>query len=86
MGRVPSPIGIDELEDIGIELDIFGIDDIEWLAAADGCPDEQAAAASASTPMPTAPWKTAPGRGRPGDEDLDMDRPPQAPAPSLRAP
>jgi hypothetical protein len=35
MGSVPPPIGIDGLSlDMGIELDIFGIGDPEWLAAA----------------------------------------------------
>jgi hypothetical protein len=40
---------------IGIELDIFGIGDEGWPLAAEGCPEEQAAAKSASTPTPTAP-------------------------------
>jgi len=71
---------------VGIELDISGIADLAWLAAADCCPeeeeeeDEHAAASSAAAAAPTAPRKTAPGRGRPCGEDLDMDGPPQAPA------
>jgi hypothetical protein len=68
---------------IGIELDIAGIGDLEW-APADGCPDEEEAhpaAASASALTPTAPRKTEPGRERPRDENLDIDRPPRAPAP-----
>jgi hypothetical protein len=66
---------------IGIELDISGIGDLVWLAAADGCPEEEhAAASSAIAATPTAPRKTAPGHGRPRGEDLDMDGPPQVPA------
>jgi hypothetical protein len=61
---------------IGIELDISGIADLEWPAAAGGCPDEPQAAASASAPTPTAPRNIEPGRERPRDEDLDMGRPP----------
>jgi hypothetical protein len=79
MGSIPPPIDMDELA-IGIELDISGIGDLEWLAAAEGCPeDEHAAAASASAPTPTAPRKTEPGRERPREEDVDMDRPPKVP-------
>jgi hypothetical protein len=66
---------------IGIELDISGIGDLAWLAAAEGCPVEHAAA-SASVPTPAAARKTKPGRERPQNEDLDMERPPQLPAPA----
>jgi len=68
---------------IGIELDISAIGDLEWAAAAEGCPDEEEAhpaAASASTLTPTAPRKTAPGRERPRDENVDIGRPPPVPA------
>jgi len=59
---------------IGIELDISGIGDFVWLAAAEGWPEEEehAAATSASAPAPTAPRKTAPGRERPREPDLNM--------------
>jgi len=81
IGSIPPPIDMDGLA-IGIELDISGIGDVEWLAAADGCPEEQAAATSASVPTPAAARKTGPGRERPQNEDLDMERPPQVPAPA----
>jgi hypothetical protein len=75
---------MDELA-IGIELDLSGIGDLAWLAATEGCPDdEQAAAASASAPAPTAPRKAEPGRKRPGRGDLDMNGPPQVPGPAGR--
>jgi hypothetical protein len=50
IGKVPAAIDMDALA-IGIELDISGIGDLVWLAAADGCPEEEehAAATSAST-------------------------------------
>jgi len=72
---------MDELG-IGIELDISGIGDLAWLAAADGLLPElpQAAAASATAATPTPALKAEPGRKRPGDAYLDMGRPPQAPA------
>ncbi len=67
---------------IGIELDISGIGDLAWLAAADGLLPElpQAAAASATAATPTPALKAEPGRERPGDAYLDMGRPPQVPA------
>jgi len=69
---------------IGIELDISGIGDLLCpAAAAEGCPDEpHAAAASASAPIPTAPLNTEPGRERPREQNVDMDRPPRVPAPA----
>jgi len=80
-GSIPSPI--DELSlAIGIEPDSFGIGDDEWPPAADGCPDEpeeQAAATSASAATPMAPRNTEPGRERPRDADLDMNKPPPVP-------
>jgi hypothetical protein len=82
IGSVPALIPMDELAS-GIEEDISGIGDLVWLAAAEGCPDEEhAAASSATAATPTAPLKTAPGRGRPREQDVDMDRPPQVPAPA----
>jgi hypothetical protein len=67
---------------MGIELDISGIGDLMWLAAAEGCPDEeQAAATSASAPTPAAPRKTGPGRQRPREEDLDITGLPRCPHP-----
>jgi hypothetical protein len=73
---------MDELA-IGIELDVSGIDDVAWAAAAeDGPDDEQAAAASASAATPTAPRNVEPGRERPVRADLDMDKPPQVPGPA----
>src|SRR6516164_380974 len=80
IGSIPSLIDIDELAS-GIALDDSGIGDELWAAAADGCPEEQAAATSASAPAPTAARKTEPGRRRARDEDLDMDRPPRVPSP-----
>jgi hypothetical protein len=66
---------MDELG-IGISLDIFGFGDELWPPAADGGADdeeeEHAAASSATAAAPTAPRKTAPGRQRSRDEDLDM--------------
>jgi len=68
---------------IGIELDISGIGDLEWAPAAEGCPgDPQAAATSATAAAPTPVLKAEPGHERPGDAYLDMDRPPQVPAPT----
>jgi len=79
MGSIPPPIDMDELA-IGIELDISGIGDLVWLAAAEVvADDEQAAATSASAPTPTAPRMAEPGRKRPGSGDLDMNEPPQVP-------
>jgi hypothetical protein len=70
---------MDELA-IGIELDISGIGDLAWLAAAEGWPDdEQAAAASATAATPTAPRIAEPGPKRPGSGKLDMNKPPQVP-------
>src|SRR5215471_17542398 len=74
IGSIPLLIDMDGLG-IGIELDISGIGDLEWPAAAEGCPDEDEAhpaAARASTLIPTAPRKTGPGRERPHDEDVDI--------------
>src|SRR5258708_23321234 len=80
-GSIPPPIDVDGLA-IGIELDISGIGDLDWPAAAGGCPElPHAAATSASAPTPTAAFKAAPGRQRPGDTDPDMDQPPHVPAP-----
>src|SRR5215472_13517505 len=77
MGSVPPPIDMDELA-IGIELDISGIGDLVWLAAAEVvADDEQAAATSASAPIRTAAVVTEPGRPR--SRDLDMGRPPRCP-------
>jgi hypothetical protein len=82
LGSIPLVIDIDGLG-IGIELDIFGIGDLAWLAAADGLPDEpQAAATSASAATPTPALTAEPGHERPGDAHLDMDSPPQVPAPA----
>jgi hypothetical protein len=69
---------------IGISLDIFGIGDLEWPAAADVLPDDepQAAATSATAATPTTALKAEPGRGRPGDAYLDMGKPPHVPAPN----
>src|SRR5258708_5583819 len=81
-GSIPPPIDIDGLA-IGIELDISGIGDLDWPAAAGGCPElPHAAATSASAPTPTANRKAEPGRQRPGDTDPDMDQPPHVPAPA----
>ena len=82
IGKVPAAIDMDELA-IGIELDISGIDDLAWLAATEGCPEEeQAAATSVSAPTPTTPRKTEPGLERPRDANLSMHGPPMAPAPA----
>jgi hypothetical protein len=67
---------MDELG-IGIELDISGIVDLVWLAAAEGAPgEEQAAATSASAPTPTATRKTVHGLMRLVRGDFDMIGPP----------
>ena len=58
MRGIPPSSDMDGLG-IGIELDIFGIGDEGWPLAAEGCPEEQAAAKSAGTPTSTAPRKTA---------------------------
>jgi hypothetical protein len=80
IGSVPPPIGMDELG-IGIELDISGIGDLAWLAAADGLPElPQAAAARATAATPTPALKAEPGREAPADSNLDMGRPPPVPA------
>src|SRR5215470_1824260 len=80
IGSIPPPIDMDGLG-IGISLDIFGIGDLAWPAAADGLPDEpQAAATRATAAIPMPALKAGPGRGRPGDAYLDMGRPPQVPA------
>src|SRR5260370_35585748 len=85
IGSIPPPIDIDEDGlAIGIELDDSGIGDMLWLAAADGWPDEHAAAASASAATPAALRTTGPGRTLPGEVDLDIDGPPKGPAPSKR--
>src|SRR5260221_11511199 len=66
IGSIPPPIDMDGLA-IGIELDISGIGDFVWPAAADGCPQlPHAAATSASAPTPTATFKAEPRRTRPG--------------------
>jgi len=69
---------------IGIELDISGIGDLVWPAAAESCPgeEEHAAATSASAPAPTAPRKTEPGRERPREADLNMTDLPGRAAPA----
>jgi hypothetical protein len=78
---IPPPIDVDGLG-IGISLDIFGIGDLAWPAAADVLPDEpQAAATSATAVTPTPALKAEPGRGRPGDANVDMGKPPPVPAP-----
>jgi len=71
IGSIPPPIDIDGLG-IGISLDIFGIGDLAWLAAAEGCPDDPQAAASAIAAAPTPVLKAEPGRERRGDAYLDM--------------
>jgi hypothetical protein len=81
MGSIPPAIDIDGLA-IGISLDIFGIADFVWPAAAEGCPEAHPAATSASAPTPTAARKPKPGRKRLETVDLDMDRPPPVPAPA----
>src|SRR6516165_9688933 len=81
IGSIPPPIDVDGLA-IGIELDISGIGDLEWPAAADGLPDEpQAAATRATAAIPTPALKAEPGRERPGDANVDMGEPPQVPVP-----
>jgi hypothetical protein len=66
---------------IGIELDISGIGDLAWPAAADVLPDEpQAAATSATAATPAPALKAEPGRERAGDTNVDMGRPPPVPA------
>src|SRR5215469_6245259 len=83
IGSIPSPIDIDELAS-GIALEDSGIGDELWPpAAVEGCPEEHAAATSAIAHTPTAPRKAEPGRERPGEQDMSMDRaPPQVPAPA----
>jgi hypothetical protein len=82
IGSIPPLIDMDGLA-IGIELDISGIGDLPRAAAADVLPDEpQAAAASASALMPTAPRKIEPDRKRPRVEDVDINGPPPMPAPA----
>jgi hypothetical protein len=67
---------------IGIELDISGIGDLEWPAAADVLPDEpQAATTRATAAMPTPALTAGPGHERPGDANVDMGKPPQVPVP-----
>src|SRR5215831_3623848 len=67
IGSIPLPIDVDGLG-IGIELDISGIGDLAWLAAAEGCPEEpQAAAARAAAARRAPALKAEPGRRRPGD-------------------
>jgi len=67
---------------IGIELDISGIGDLVWLAAADVLPDEpQAAATRATAAIPTPALKAEHGRERPGDANVDMGKPPQGARP-----
>src|SRR5215831_13289648 len=79
IGGIPPPIDMDELG-IGIELDISGIGDLAWLAAAEGLPElPQAAAASATAAAPTPALKAEPGREAPGDANLNMGRPPWCP-------
>src|SRR5215468_12775541 len=57
IGSIPPPIDMDGLG-IGISLDIFGIGDLAWPAAADVLPDEpQAAATRATAAMPTPALK-----------------------------
>src|SRR6516165_2725834 len=70
IGSIPLLIDMDGLG-IGIELDISGIGDLAWPAAA--------ASATAATPTPAL--KAEPGRGRPGDAYVDMGKPPPVPAP-----
>jgi len=80
IGSAIPPIDVDGLA-IGIELDIFGMGDLEWAPAAEGCPDEpQAAATSATAAAPTPVLTAEPSHERPGDAYLDMGRPPQVPA------
>jgi len=86
IGSIPLPIDMDSLG-IGIELDISGIGDLEWTAAADVLPDEpQAATASAITAMPTPTLNAETGHGRPGDAYLDMRKSSLGARPSERAP
>jgi hypothetical protein len=81
IGSIPLLIGMDGLAD-GILLDISGIGDLAWPAAADVLPDEpQAAATSATAATPTPALKAEPGRERQGDVYLDMGRPPWYPPP-----
>jgi hypothetical protein len=62
IGSIPPPIDTLGLG-IGIELDISGIGDTVWLAAAVGCPeDPQAAATRASAPTATPTLQAEPGR------------------------
>src|SRR6516164_7924966 len=48
IGGIPLPMDMDGLG-IGIELDISGIGDLAWPAAADVFPDEPQAAAASAT-------------------------------------
>jgi hypothetical protein len=57
---------VDELG-IGIDFDDSGIGDELWAAAAEGCPEEHAAATSASAPAPRQP-----GRQNPAASDREM--------------
>jgi hypothetical protein len=63
-----------DVDGLGIELDIFGIADFEGPAAADGCPDAHAAAASESAVKPTPSLTAEPRRERPQDVEVDMNR------------
>ncbi len=88
IGSIPPPIAMLGLG-IGIERDISGIGDELWPPAAtadDEWPEPHAAASSASAPTPTATRAAEPGRDRPGEGDLDIDGPPQTPAPGKPAP
>jgi hypothetical protein len=71
IGSIPLLIDVDGLA-IGIELDISGIGDLEWPAAAGVLPDEpQPAASSASAHTPALVLRAEPGRGRrPDDGEL----------------
>jgi hypothetical protein len=74
---VPIDIELDGSA-IGIELDDSCIGMELWPLAVDECPEEQAATSSASAPAMTAALNPEPGRKRPGDADLYMDRPPRS--------
>src|SRR5690348_18466698 len=61
IGSIPPPIDMDGLG-IGIELDISGIADLAWPAAADVLPDEpQAVTTSATAATPTPALTAEPG-------------------------
>src|SRR5215467_3211789 len=82
IGSIPLPLDMDGLG-IGIELDISGIGDLAWPAAAGVLPDEpQAAATRTTTATPIPAMKAEPGRKRPRDEDVDINGPPPVPAPA----